>query len=353
MKPRRSGTKRDGAGFTLVELLVVITIIGILISLLLPAVQAAREAARRAQCSNHLKQIGLAAQNHLSATNRFPTGGWGWRWIGDPDQGNDWRQPGGWIFNSLPYLEQEGLHQLQAGRSSSTSPTKTAAASQMISTPLSVMNCPSRRRSITYPAQTSMPHFQAPNYADTTPQIARADYAANGGDVYTDPSTHGSTWNSGGPNSLAEGQSDEARANMSKIAAAATGIVFCGSEVAMADVRDGSSNTYFAGEKYLDPLQYATGTGSGDNESMYMGENGDIVRWGIYDPTSGNPPPYPPRQDTPGLNIFQPFGSAHPSGFNVVLCDGSVRTVSYSIDAEIHRRMHNRKDHLPIDGGNL
>ncbi len=102
-------------GFTLVELLVVITIIGILIALLLPAVQAAREAARRMQCTNNLKQLALGCLTHESMTGRFPTGGWGYGWTGDADRGNDWRQPGGWLYNVLPYIEQQSLHDMGAG----------------------------------------------------------------------------------------------------------------------------------------------------------------------------------------------------------------------------------------------
>src|SRR5215211_6488872 len=113
--------------FTLVELLVVIAIIGILVALLLPAIQAAREAARRATCTNQLKQIALAWHLHHDAHKFFPSGGWGYYYVGDPDRGSGAKQPGGWAYSCLPYLEETAVYQLGAGIAGSTSAEKKAA----------------------------------------------------------------------------------------------------------------------------------------------------------------------------------------------------------------------------------
>ena len=133
-------------GFTLVELLVVIAIIGILIAMLLPAIQAAREAARRSQCKNNLKQLGLAAQAHLSAQKCFPGGGWGWHWVGDPDRGYNTNQPGGWAYSLLAFVEGGTIRSIGKGLPPGPgNGNKYYALAQMQTQALPVFFCPSRR----------------------------------------------------------------------------------------------------------------------------------------------------------------------------------------------------------------
>src|SRR5207247_2399863 len=101
--------------FTLVELLVVIAIIGILVALLLPAIQAAREAARRSQCKNHLKQLALGCLLHVDTHKFLPSGGWNDQYTADANMGFGGRQPGSWYFSVLPYIEEGTVHDLNKG----------------------------------------------------------------------------------------------------------------------------------------------------------------------------------------------------------------------------------------------
>ena len=144
-----TGCRSSSRAFTLVELLVVITIIGILVALLMPAVQSAREAARQGQCKNNLRQIGLACTQHVAKQGHFPSSGWGYLWTGDPDMGFGSHQPGGWIYNILPYLEQGVVHDIGAGMPYSQ---KNKALAQQESAVIAGLICPSRRKAIGYPA---------------------------------------------------------------------------------------------------------------------------------------------------------------------------------------------------------
>jgi len=329
---------RPRVGFTLVELLVVITIIGILIALLLPAVQSARESARRTQCKNNLKQLGLGMLQHEEARGHFPAGGWGWGWVGDPDRGFGIRQPGGWVYNTLPYLDQQNLHDLGSGLSSSA---KTAAAAKMISTPLSICQCPTRRRAVAYPHWG----FQF-KLADSVDAVAKTDYAANSGDRHLEPNTLG-IWPSHCHNTACGPPSVPSDAELNQKVKHIVdhfdhgGIVHALSTVPAAAVTDGLSYTYLVGEKYVRADAYAAVLDWGDNENMYVGSNADNVRWGA--------PDIPLLRDRVGYHAHPSFGSAHHVGVNMCMCDGSVRTMPYTLDLVVHGRLASRRDGKPFD----
>ncbi len=322
-------TNQKSTAFTLVELLVVITIIGILIALLLPAVQAAREAARRLQCCNNLKQIGLGFLQHEETHKFFPTGGWQFMMVGDPDRGFDRRQPGAWEYNILPYIEQQALYDLGMG-SPLGSAAQSAANKQRITTPLAVMNCPTRRSCILFA------WFDARNMylTDSVTAVPRGDYAANSGD--TDQEI---TWRSS-PVSYASG---DAPGFSWWPLDFFTGISFQRSEITMADISDGTSNTYMVGEKYLNTDRYFDGRDPGDNQSLFSGWNCDQHRCTWVSAGS-------PMQDQPGYMNQRIFGSAHAIGFHMAFCDGSVQFINYTIDLQTHAYLGNRKDGVVIDG---
>jgi prepilin-type N-terminal cleavage/methylation domain-containing protein/prepilin-type processing-associated H-X9-DG protein len=303
-------------GFTLIELLVVLAIIAVLLGLLLPAVQQIREAAARLKCANNLKQLSLGIHNLEFSQGHLPAGGWGWLWVGDPDRGTDERQPGGWIYNVLPYVEQEGLHDRGRGLAPAQ---KMAAAAQRVGTALALFNCPSRRTGGPYPNNWGITYRNA---ANPIPLLARSDYAANAGDQVVDEFF-------GGPGSYAEGDSPS---YPWPDTSGLTGVIYQRSVLRLVDIKNGTSNTYLLGEKYLNPDHYATGQDPADNENMYVGFDNDISRTTHA----------PPRQDRRGLTDTFVFGSAHRAGLNMAYCDGSVHVVIYSGDPDVHRRAGNR-----------
>ncbi|HOM18046.1 MAG TPA: DUF1559 domain-containing protein [Thermoguttaceae bacterium] len=284
-------------GFTLVELLVVITIIGILIALLLPAVQSAREAARRMQCTNHLKQIALAFHNYHAAYGVLPDAGKDKPGTTDCNGCCDSPYRGDWNFfyQIFPFIEQENLYNQTDNNT-------------IYKTPISIYYCPSRRRAARYPSDTG---------------TARSDYAGCAGESYS-------------------------KANGPVVTRV------CNPPVGFAEIRDGTSNTILLGEKFQKIFSF--GWSGGDNEPYV--NCGAFASSGDTDAT--RIAQYPPLADTThptecGENEQNPsdtskvcwvtrFGSSHPGGVNVALADGSVRPISFSIDLQTFRWLCVRND---------
>lgn len=336
-RPRRRGT--PALGFTLVELLVVIAIIGVLVALLLPAVQAAREAARRASCTTNLKNLTLAMLNHESAIGTWPASGWSGRWTGDPDRGTGAKQPGSWLFATLPYVEGQNVYQMGAGL---IGRARTAALLVRDATPLAVANCPSRRDGGPYPYLHGQPALTGNGTGGvieyTFTQAARCDYAVNVGDetnfdsrcIEISPQDY-NTAVPGFPPGFD----------------AFSGISFCGNAVPSRAVTDGLSRTIAIGEKWIPTDHYDTGTWKGDDWAMFVGFQDDTVRSTYYNNRDAD---HVPQSDSANLSDQNAvvrrelFGGPHSSGCLVSMCDGSVTLASFDIDPEVFRQMGHRTD---------
>lgn len=321
MNRREGHFRQSRRGFTLVELLVVIAIIGILIALLLPAVQAAREAARRAQCSNNLKQMGLAMHNYAGTCNMLPNAGWS-----GPTYPNDFSP----LAKLLPFCEQKNLQKLvdfsitlgHVGRDDLPAALRPAAA-----TPVPMFLCPSDGEKPIH--DTTLP-------SGAVIPVAGSNYAMNHG------SGMDAMYNPG--------------------FGATDGLCWVGATVRLDDVKDGTTNTVAFTESLRGPCDTPALTPTPDiqvyraNASSSLaataeagglaailpsvtGWNGTRLSFWLRgcSPTgpvmNGRFPPNCPWPDLVGGSAkVTAARSRHPGGVNAGLCDGSVRFISETID---------------------
>jgi len=353
--PVCSHLPRSSRAFTLVELLVVIAIIGMLVGLLLPAVQQAREAARTMQCGNNLKNLSLACMNIESTNKVLPSGGFGFNWSGDPENGLGYKQPGSWMYTILPMLEQNALYQLPSdGQTADQAQNPgNAGMATLLTTPVAVFHCPSRRTPKLYPTKDrSQVNFKL----TASSQANKTDYAGNAGDVtecrsaniytekvpvHTNPSVSTlKSWVSGN--------------NWPDYASMNTGVLFYLSRVTMGEIRDGSSNTFLLGEKHV-PADYYENCGNScaDDYSPFTGGDRDCLRSsrsGYYSGSSfTSSTSYDlPMQDRPGVSdsgtYGYRFGSCHAGALGMAMCDASTQRVSYSVDPEVFYCKGSRAD---------
>jgi prepilin-type N-terminal cleavage/methylation domain-containing protein/prepilin-type processing-associated H-X9-DG protein len=305
--------------FTLIELLVVIAIITVLVGFLLPAVQKVREAANRAQCLNNLKQIALGAAVHEATYHFLPSGGWGGLWLGEPDRDNGRLQPGGWIYQILPFVEQDHLRREGRGLPRiELLATNNRFAGRM----LPLFQCPTR--GVRGPHQNTEGSRYYNSY-DEPPLLAHSDYAACAGSTNK---VEPQSW----PSILSQGDDPAWWAATVTKRSRFTGVCFQGSAIPICSISTGTSNTYFAGEKRLRPNSYSSGADEGDDESMFVGMDNCVNRCTYY----------PPGPDTRSLSDVYSFGSAHPRGCLMAYCDGHVTLVDFNINLAVHQRAGSR-----------
>jgi prepilin-type N-terminal cleavage/methylation domain-containing protein len=330
-------------GFTLVELLVVIAIIGILVALLLPAIQAAREAARRSQCQNNLKQLGLSMMNFEGAHKHFPSGGWGYKWAPDPDHGVGIEQPGSPFYSLLPHYEEQALFDMGRGMPVTQ---KLAVNKERLETALQVWVCPTRRRAIPYPMNSTISFVKKPFGCDTLTMISKCDYSFNAGSILSiafgpgpdlGPSTN--PWQNGD-----NGIGFPTPAQVKNL----TGIMMAHNVYKLRQITDGTSKTYMLGEKSINPRYYIDpGLDSlGDDQGPFVADERDSARYTVDYPISDSEAT---KEDTSNFDITWRFGSAHSGGFLMAFCDGSVHTVAFTIDPTVHLYLGARNDSRVVD----
>ena len=323
---RSSFFSRRSRGFTLVELLVVIAIIGVLVALLLPAVQAARESARRTQCANHLKQLGIGAQNFHDVRLFLPPSRISQPPPDVPD-GTDWLT---WAVIILPFIEQKNFYdkwdETKSYQSHPESVTKNAVP---------IYFCPSRRK----PTQA----FSNENsFGGKSGGLG--DFAACSGTGNNDGiNKNGVPNNTGGIPNGVNGAMICARW---QIDSTNTKLLSWQGVVRLASITDGTSNTFLIGEKNVRRLNNAgTGPfvfGTADDRTIYSAQNSNNYRryagWGI---SNGAPDGANHRISVYNLVNFEQtvdnrrFGSRHPGVCQFVFCDGSVRAIRDNTSTDI------------------
>ena len=316
-------------GFTLIELLVVIAIIAVLIALLLPAVQAARAAARRIQCVNNLKQIGIAMQNFHDVQGTFPWGG-----KSSPSQS--------WTFIILPYLEQTVMSNAQNMNNPSTDFTN----STVVQSKLNVFNCPAD------PLAGAVWISQKPA---TIPNRSKGNYVVNWGNSDFEQNMPLSTIanDSLAPANLGQYVTVTSLTGPFRVNNTTTAIT----PFSMRNILDGTSNTMMASEIRIAPDAVPPG-----KTAIASDSRGDVWSEGtkcgytfmaattpnspIPDQLSGtdcvNPSPYGNPaclQTTGNTRQFNAPRSYHPGGVNVLFCDGSVKFVKDSVSIPIFRAL--------------
>jgi prepilin-type N-terminal cleavage/methylation domain-containing protein len=296
--------------FTLVELLVVIAIIGVLVSLLLPAVQKVRESARRTQCSNHLKQLGLAFHMHHDQYKILPTaGGPDWTWHMTYKNGAPAIAPeqhGGWGFQILPFIEQMAVWQ---GGGQSTDIDKSVFA---IGYKIPTLFCPTRRPPQSAPAGDWYPNPSPNPHAGVSSEHAKNDYAA-------------------GSHDSAAGFSQ----GIGPVIRTWTSATDMTQGIGFERITDGQSNTLMLGEKCWNR--------AGDNAMLANDNEGYTCGWNHDTSRYTNRAPAPDYKDS-SLAIKDVFGSAHDGIFQITLCDGSVRSISYYVDLATWQSLGHRSD---------